>query len=85
MKELEFKYQNPAVYVREFLAMTQQPEEGIREFLARLKDVRNRCDFNRPDHMIRQRLINGMSIEGIKEDMLRGHCHHRGGQGEHQV
>ena len=44
MKELELKYQNPAVYVQEFLAMTQQPDEVARYYLSRsMKRSRKLC------------------------------------------
>ena len=39
MKELVVPFQNPAVYVHEFLAMMQQPDEGVRHYLSRLKGV----------------------------------------------
>ena len=37
MKELVVPFQNPAVYVHEFLAMMQQPDEGVGHYLSRLK------------------------------------------------
>ena len=34
MKELIVQQQNPAVYVQEFLAMSQQPDEGVRHHIS---------------------------------------------------
>ena len=31
------QYQKQAVYVHKFLAMTQQPDKGVRHYLSRLK------------------------------------------------
>ena len=46
MKKLSVRYQNPAVHVQEFLGTTQQPDEGVRHFLSRLKGVASRCQFD---------------------------------------
>ena len=46
MKQLAVEYQNPAVYVQEFLDISQQPDEGIRHFLSRLKGVALHFDFS---------------------------------------
>ena len=39
MEQLAVEFQNPAVYVQEFLDIKQTPDEGIRHFLSRLKGV----------------------------------------------
>ena len=46
MEQLAVEFQNPAVYVQEFLDMKQTPDEGIRHFLSRLKGVALHCDFS---------------------------------------
>ena len=43
MKQLVVKFQNPAVYVEEFLTIKQEGGESVRHFLSRLKGVSNRC------------------------------------------
>ena len=45
MKKLVVKYQNPAVYVEEFLTTKQEGGESVRHYLSRLKGVSNRCEF----------------------------------------
>ena len=45
MKQLVVKFQNPAVYVEEFMTIKQEAGEGVRHFLSRLKGVGNRCGF----------------------------------------
>ena len=80
MKELVVPFQNPAVYVHEFLAMMQQPDEGVRHYLSRLKGVASRCEFTTlctcneevsySDHIVRYKLVSGLVDEEIKEDML---------------
>ena len=45
MKNLVVRFENPAVHVQTFLAMNQQPDEGIRHFLARLRGVATHCEF----------------------------------------
>ena len=45
MKKLVVKYQNPAVYVEEFLTTKQEGGESVRHYLSRLKGVTNRCEF----------------------------------------
>ena len=45
MKKLVVRYQNPAVYVEEFLTIKQEGEESIRHYLSRLKGISNRCEF----------------------------------------
>ena len=37
MEQLAVEFQNPAVYMQEFLDIKQTPDEGIRYFLSRLK------------------------------------------------
>ena len=39
------KFQNPAVYVEEFLSTKQEGEDGVRHYLSRLKGISNRCEF----------------------------------------
>ena len=80
MKELAVQYQNPAVYVQEFLAMAQQPDEGVRHYLSRLKGVASHCDFSMActfqetvsyaDHITRFKLVAGLEDEEIKEDIF---------------
>ena len=50
MKELAVQYQNPVVYVQEFLTMTQQPDEGVQHYLSRLKGVATHCNFSSSAH-----------------------------------
>ena len=45
MKKLVVRYQNPAVFVEEFLTIKQEGEESIRHYLSRLKGISNRCEF----------------------------------------
>ena len=45
MKKLVVKFQNPAVYVEEFLTTKQEGGESVRHFMSRLKGVSNRCEF----------------------------------------
>ena len=82
MKELAVQYQNPAVYVQEFLAMAQQPDEGVRHYLSRLKGVATHCNFSTSctcnetvsyaNHLTRFKLVAGLVDEEIKEDVLGG-------------
>lgn len=37
MNELEFEFKKPALYVRECLGISQQPDEGVQNYLSRLK------------------------------------------------
>merc|ERR1711895_254984 len=46
MKKLVVKFQNPAVYVEEFLTTKQEVGESVRHFMSRLKGVSNRCGFD---------------------------------------
>ena len=46
MEQLAVEFQNPAVYVQEFLDIKQTPDEGIRHFLSRLKGVAH--DYSLP-------------------------------------
>ena len=45
MKNLVARFENPAVHVQTFLAMNQQPDEGICHFLTRLHGVATHCEF----------------------------------------
>ena len=82
MKQLAVEYQNPAVYVQEFLDISQQPDEGIRHFLSRLKGVALHCDFSvdcvcekkvsYADHLTKFKLVSGLVDTEIKEDILGG-------------
>ena len=82
MKELVVQYQNPAMYLQEFLAMSQQPDEGVRHSLSRLKGVATNCDFSvdctckekvsYANHLTKFKLGSGLVDEEIKEVMLRG-------------
>ena len=80
MKNLVVRFENPAVHVQTFLAMHQQPEEGVRHFLARLRGVANHCEFrvrcscthevSYADNVIKYKLVAGLVDEEIKEDVL---------------
>ena len=43
MEQLAVEFHDPDVYVQEFLDISQQPDEGIRQFLSRLKGVALHC------------------------------------------
>ena len=60
IKELTLQYQNPAVYVQEFLDMTQQPDEGVRHYLSR--GVATLCQLHMPGnkHLTRFQLVAGL-------------------------
>ena len=45
MKQLVVKFQNPAVYIEEFMTTKQEAGEGVRHFMSRLKGLGNRCGF----------------------------------------
>ena len=80
MKKLSVQYQNPAVHTQEFLATTQQPDEGVRHYFSRLKGLSTHCNFattctcgetpSYADSIIRFKLIAGLVDEEIKEDIL---------------
>ena len=80
MKNLVVRFENPAVYVQNFLAMFQQPDEGVRHFLSRLRGTATHCDFTvrcscsldvcYADNVIRYKLVAGLSDEEIKENVL---------------
>ena len=80
IKQLAVRYMNPAVHVQEFLQQVQQPEEGVRHFLTRLRGIAARCDFHEKcesqrdvsyaDSIIRFKLIAGLHDPEIKEDIL---------------
>ena len=77
MKELVFQYQNRVVYLQEFLAMTQQPDEGVRHYLSRLKGVATHCNVSfscmchetasYTIHLTRFKLVASQVDEKIKE------------------
>ena len=60
--------------------MTQQPDEGIRHFLARLHGVATHCEFrvrcfcaqevSYADNVIKFELVAGLIDKEIKEDVL---------------
>jgi hypothetical protein len=68
------------VYVQDFLAKTQQPDEGVRHYLSRLKGVASHCNFSLTctcqetmsyvDHITRFKLVAGLVAEEIKEDII---------------
>ena len=80
IKQLAVRYMNPAVHVQEFLQQVQQPEEGVRHFLTRLRGIAARCNFHEKcdcqrevsyaDSIIRFKLIAGLHDPEIKEDIL---------------
>ena len=80
MKNLVVMLENPAVHVQTFLAMNQQPDEGIRHFLARLRGVATHCEFRvrcsctqevlYADNVIRFKLVARLIDKEIKEDVL---------------
>ena len=45
MKRIVVKFQNPAIYVEEFLTTKQEAGEGVRHYYSRLKGISNRCGF----------------------------------------
>ena len=77
MKNLVVRFENPAVHVQTLLAMNQQPDEGIRHFLARLHGVATHCEFrvwylctqevSYADNVIRFKLVAGLIAKEIKE------------------
>ena len=80
MKNLVVRFENPAVHVQSFLAMSQQPGEGVRHFLSRLRGTATHCEFKvhctcnlevcYADSIIRFKLVAGLADEEIKEDVL---------------
>lgn len=72
MKQLAVSYQNPAVHVQEFLSLSQQQDEPVRQYLTRLRGTATRCNFTETcttcnnevsyaDSVIRFKLIAGLS------------------------
>ena len=82
MEQLAVEFQNPAVYVQEFLDIKQTPDEGIRHFLSRLKGVAQHCEFlvdcvcknkvSYSDSLVKFKLVSGLLDSEIKEDILGG-------------
>ena len=81
IKQLAVRYQNPAVFVQEFLSLSQQQDEGVRHYLTRLRGLASRCDFSvqcgdcqtdisYADKIIKFKLIAGLVDQEIKEDVL---------------
>ena len=81
MKNIAVRYQNPAVFVQQFLSLSQQQDEGVRHYLTRLRGLASRCNFtvrcepcstdlSYSDSVIRFKLIAGLCDEEIKEDIL---------------
>ena len=80
MKELSVLYQNPAVFVQNFLNTIQQQDENVRHFLSRLKGIASHCNFQTKcscgiqvsyaEDVIRFKLVAGLIDEEIKEDIL---------------
>ena len=84
MEQLAVEFQNPAVYVQEFLDIKQTPDEGIRHFLSRLKGVAEHCEFSvdsvcvckninkvsYSDSLVKFKLVSGLLDSKIKEDIL---------------
>ena len=80
VKKLSVQYQNPTEFVQQFLSMSQQPDEGVQHYLARLKGAANRCQFevkctcdlsvSYADNVTRFKLIAGLTDGEIKEDLL---------------
>ena len=80
IKNLAVRHQNRVVHAQEFLGLVQQPDEGIRHFLARLRGVASRCNFevecmctksvSYGDAVIQFKLIAGLNCGDIKEDIL---------------
>ena len=81
MKNVAVRYQNPAVFVQQFLSLSQQQDEGVRHYLTRLRGLASRCNFtvkcepcntelSYADSVIRFKLIAGLCDEEIKEDVL---------------
>ena len=82
MEQLAVEFQNPAIYVQEFLDIKQTPDEGIRHFLSRLKGVAKHCEFSvdcvcknkvsYSDSLVKFKLVSGLLDSEIKEDILGG-------------
>ena len=76
MKQLSVRYQNPALNLQELLWLSQQPDEGVRSYLSRLRGVSARCQFNvtcecgEQINVVRFKLIAGLNDPEIKEDIL---------------
>ena len=81
MRQLAVWFQNPMVHVQEFLQQTQNQEEGVPNFLTRLRGVaapfefRERCqdcawDVSYSDTIVWFKLISGLYDAEIKEDIL---------------
>ena len=45
MKNIAVRFQNPAVFVQQFLSLSQQQDEGVRHYLTRLRGLASRCNF----------------------------------------
>ena len=70
-----------AVLVQEFLCECQSQDEGVRQYLTRLRDLAAKCDFtvecdrcpnvvSYSDKIIEFKLIGGLSNKQIREDIL---------------
>ena len=78
MKKLVVKYQNPAVYMEEFLTMKQEGDKSIRhEFLVTCKcckDGDRKCGctakVSYADDIMNFKLVSGFADSDIKEDAL---------------
>ena len=81
MKDIAVRFQNPAVFVQQFLSLSQQQDEGVRHYLTRLRGLASRCNFtvkcepcntdlSYSDSVIRFKLIAGLCDDEIKEDIL---------------
>ena len=80
LKHLAVEFQNPDVYVQEFLDIKQTPDEGIRHFLSRLKGVALHRDFasdcvcqkkvSYADSLTKFKLVSGLVDSEIKGDIL---------------
>ena len=79
MKNLVVRFENLAVHVQSFLAMSQQPDEGVRHFLSRPRGTATHCEFKvhctcslevcYADSIIRFKLVASQADEEIKEDV----------------
>ena len=80
MKELSVQFQNPAVYVQNFLNVSQEQDENVRHYLSRLKGIAAHCNFQTKcscglsvsyaESITLFKLVAGLIDEEIKEDIL---------------
>ena len=80
MKLTAVRYQNPLLHFQEFLSLSQNQDERVQHYLARLRAVALKCQFTQKcecekevsfvDTLVRYRLVTGLFDEEIRNDML---------------